>query len=290
MSSLFRDEASKAKVRAWHDRFRAKLRCATTSREVPTRFGKTHLLQAGDASAPPLVLLHGAMASSAHLLGELEVLAERFHVHAVDVIGQSVMSEDARLGVKGDEAGRWLVDVLDALGLARVRLLGVSWGGFVAQRFAAVAPERLEKLALLVPAGMVSGSAWAGFVKMGLPMATYLFGPNPQRLQRLGAALLTTLDDDWLPFIGDAFLAYDVKRMEVPRLSRSGEFAALRAPVLVIGADEDVSFPGAKVVARAKELFPTLEAAELLQGVKHSPPTTPEFRAELGARLLRFFT
>lgn len=290
MSELFKNEAGKAKVRAWHERFRARLSTPTVSREVTTRFGQTHALLAGPEDAPPLVMLHGAMASSAHLLGELERLAQRFRVVAVDVLGQSVMSADARLPVKNDDAGVWLAEVLDGLGLdAPINLLGVSWGGFVAQRFAATAPKRVAKLALLVPAGLVSGSSWDGFVKMGVPMTLFLLAPNEQRLRRLVSQLLTTMDEDWVASVGDAFTSYDLRKMVVPKLSRVGEFTALTAPVLVIGAEHDVSFPGAKLVARAKELFPSLVDAEVLAGSKHSPPTTDEFRAWLAGRLGGFF-
>jgi len=44
-----------------------------------------------------------------------------------------------------------------------------------------------------------------------------------------------------------------------------------------------------QLLARAKELFPTLAHSELLAGAKHSPPTTEEFRAWLAGKLSAFF-
>lgn len=292
MSELFKSPAAAQTVRDWHQRFRARLPPPVTQRDLTTRFGQTQVLVAGPENAPPVVALHGALASSAHLLGELLPLTEQHRVYCVDVIGQSVMSADTRLSVKNDAYGQWLTDVFDGLGLDRAALLGVSWGGFAAQRFAALAPQRLDRLALLVPAGMVGGNSWRGFVEMGWPMTKYLLAPSPARLRQLGEGLLTTLDDDWLPFIGDAFRAYDLRKMVVPTLSRPEEFTALTCPVLVIGAEHDVSFPGEKLVARAKQLFvrPGQLDTEVLAGVRHSPPTTDEFRRWLGARLTRFFS
>lgn len=291
MTELFKSETARTKVREWHDKFRARVVGQPVSREVDTRFGKTHVLVAGPENAPPLIALHGALASSAHLLGELGPLIEKHRVYGIDVIGQSVMSADARLSVKNDDYGLWLTEVIDGLGLSKVRVLGVSWGGFVAQRFAAIAPERIEKLALLVPAGMVQGSTWEGLMKMGLPMTMFLMSPTPGRLQKFAANLLTTLDDDWLPFIGDAFQSYDLRKMSVPRLSKPEDFSKLSVPVLVISAEHDVSFPGRAVLERAKQLFdkPRQLETELLAGVKHSPPTTDTFRAWLGERLNRFY-
>jgi len=80
------------------------------------------------------VCLHGALASSAHVLPELGSLVEHYRVYAVDLLGQSVMSEDVRLELNDDSYGDWLQAVCAGLGLTRINLLGVSWGGFVALR------------------------------------------------------------------------------------------------------------------------------------------------------------
>jgi hypothetical protein len=135
---------------------------------------------------------------------------------------------------------------------------------------------------------MVSGSAWDGFWKMGWPMTLFLMAPSEQRLKKFGAALLTTLDDEWLPYIGDSFQSYRLD-MKVPMLSKTDEFEKLAAPVLVIAAEHDISFPGQAVLDRAKQLFKAPEL-ELLAGSQHSPPTTDEFRGWLSQRLTTFFT
>ncbi len=286
-SVMFKTPAAREKIAQWHEKFRGRVSTPLDSRTVQTRFGDTHVLAGGREDAPPLVMLHGALASSSHLLRELEGLLAHFRVYAVDVIGQSVKSADVRLRVDNEEYGHWLVEVLDALSLQKVRLIGVSWGGFVAQRFVAVAPERVEKLALLVPAGMVGGSAWAGFWKMGWPMSLYLMSPNEKRLRKFGAALLSNLDDEWLPYIGDSFLSYRLD-MKVPKHSKTDEFEKFAAPVLVIAAEHDISFPGQKVLDRAKLLFKAPEL-ELLAGSQHSPPTTDAFRTWMAQRLTTFF-
>src|SRR5579883_1865894 len=123
--TLFKTPEGKAAMVAWHERFRSRVGRPTTSCSLRTRFGATNALFCGPASAPPLVLLHGALASSAHALLEVASLADRFRVIALDVIGQSPMSADARLDVNGSEYGQWLLDCLNALDLPAARLLGV---------------------------------------------------------------------------------------------------------------------------------------------------------------------
>ncbi|WP_437923157.1 alpha/beta hydrolase [Sorangium sp. So ce291] len=285
-SIMFESPEARARIAAWYERFRGRLTFPTESREVATRFGATHLLVAGPEHAPPLVCLHGALASSAHLMGELGSLVQRFRVYAVDVIGQSVKSSDVRVRPDGPAYAEWLTDVLDALGLARAHVLGVSWGGLVALRMAEFAPARIDRLVLIVPGGLVTGSVWQGMVRVGIPMALYRAFPSEKRLARVVAGMFSNQDDAWIPYIGDALRSYRLD-FRLPPLATPETLAAFTRPALVFGADEDVQFPGAKLIARAKVLMPRAET-ELLEGCRHSPPTDDAFRARLGARIARF--
>lgn len=289
MTSLFKNEEAKHIILSWYERFRAKLAAPTESRTVATRFGDTHVLVGGPRAAPPVVILHGALASSAHLLVELEALLQHFRVYAVDVVGQSVKSAETRISVANNDHGLWLTDVLDQLGLARAHVLGVSWGGFIAVRLAICAPERIDRLALLVPAGVIDGPVWASLTKIALPMLMYRLLPGQRRLDRLVRHLITTHGDDWTPYLGDAFRHYHL-RMSVPPIAQPAELAQFTRPTLVIGAELDVGIPGAKLLARAAELFPGLAGTELIEGAYHSPPTTSEFRRWMGDRLTAFLS
>jgi pimeloyl-ACP methyl ester carboxylesterase len=286
MTVLFRDSDARAKVEAAYERFRSRLP-AHESIRVPTRHGETHVLATGPKDAPPLVVVHGALASSAHVMGEIgPALREQFRVFAPDVVGQSVMSADVRLPVDGPAYAEWLGDVLDGLSLSRAHIFGVSWGGFVARSFAQAYPERVDKLVLLVPAGFVGGPVWKGLTKVGIPLAMYRAFPSEARLRRFASAILSTLDDEWLPYMGEAFLAYKLD-MRIPPLAEPEDLAAFDRPTLVIGASDDLSFPGAALLERAKALIPHAET-ELLEDCKHSPPTNDAFRAKLAERIARF--
>jgi|SRR5690554_1136623 len=287
MSSIFKSEEARERLVGWHERFRQNIGAPTEARRVQTPFGDTHLLVGGPEGAPALVLLHGALASSAHALRELAGLLEHFRVYAIDIIGQSALSEDARLKVDDDAYGRWLDEVFEALGLEKALVVGVSWGGFVAIRLAAHAPERIEKLALLVPAGMVKSpisSSW----KMGWPMTTFMLSPSEKRLRGFLKKLLTTMDEEWVGYLGEAFTGFNLS-MKVPALAQPEELRGFEAPVFVLGADEDLSFPGDAVVRRAGELFVNLRAARVIEGSRHCPPTTEAFRTSLANDLRVFF-
>ncbi len=287
MTSTFKSEEGRLRLEARAQRLREGLAHPTESLQLTTSWGRTHVLTAGPPDAPPAVLLHGALANSALLLRELEGLVPRFRVHAVDVVGQSPLSADARPSVTNNDYGRWLEEVLDGLGLASAHVVAVSWGGFVAIRLAAHAPERIRTLALLVPAGVV-GSPLSSHIRMGWPMTRYLLAPTPATLDALMARLLTTPEEEWTGYLADAFLTFNLRTMRVPALARTRELAGFQAPTFVLGADQDLSFPGEALIRRARELFPNLVDTELLRGSRHSPPTTPEFREWLAERLTRF--
>ena len=78
MKSLFQSTEDQESMRTWYARFRGQLPEPLESRRVQTPFGETHLLVGGPVDGEPLVLLHGALASSAHALRELAPLLERF--------------------------------------------------------------------------------------------------------------------------------------------------------------------------------------------------------------------
>ena len=105
-------------------------------------------------------------------------------------------------------------------------------------------------------------------------------------LRKFVGNLFTGWDEEWGRYMGDAVRDFRLD-LRIPPLARQDQFRNFAAPTLVFGADEDVSFPGGKLVARVKELIPHAET-ELVAGCKHGPPTTDEFRGWLAGRVARF--
>ncbi len=276
--NVFKSEASREQLAAWYPRFRAKIPGELEERDIETRFGRTHVLFAGPKDAPPLLLVHGAMASSAHVLSELAPLARSRRIIAPDVLGQSAMSADVRLPLDSDSCGAWLGDVLDGVALSKADLLGVSWGGFIALRAAAAAPTRFSRLVLLVPAGIINTPPLPALWKVALPMLGWrMFGAS---------ALFTTLDEDWMRWIGEAFIHFKFD-FSAPPLAQSKDIAPWKGPIFAVGASDDLSFPGDLLLSRIRELFPHAET-ELLEGSKHAPPFEDSFRERLSERIERF--
>ena len=121
---------------------------------VPTREGETFVVTCGDENAPALVLLHGGMTNSAMWMGDVAAWAEHFRVYAVDVIGEAGFSAPSRPPLASDAYALWLDDVLQALSLTRVSMVGVSLGGWLALDYATRRPERVASVAVVCPAGV----------------------------------------------------------------------------------------------------------------------------------------
>ena len=97
---------------------------------------------------PPLVLLMGiGYDSTLWTLAQLPALSSQFRVVLVDN-RDSGRSSTATHSYEIADLADDLAGLLDALGIARTHLLGLSMGGMIAQEFALRHPDRLDRLVL----------------------------------------------------------------------------------------------------------------------------------------------
>src|SRR6185436_1545561 len=113
--------------------------------DVPSRFGMTHVVASGPQDAPPLVLLHGYMATSTMWAPNVADFTKDYRVYAIDVMGQPSKSVPAEPIRSAADYAVWLSAVLDGLHLDRVCLAGQSYGGWLALNSAIATPGRLHK-------------------------------------------------------------------------------------------------------------------------------------------------
>lgn len=121
---------------------------------VDTSVGKTFMLTTGDASNPPVILLHGSCSNSAFWFPEIMALSQEFKIYAVDIIGEAGNSCDVRPDLESDAFAVWLSEVLDALNLEKATLIGNSLGGWMALKFASTCPDRVDRLILIASGGL----------------------------------------------------------------------------------------------------------------------------------------
>ena len=109
---------------------------------------------AAEPAEPPrpreLLLLHGQPGSTADWTAVTARLPETLHAVAIDRPGYGANQRSAD-GFAANAAA--VLDDLDARGVDRAVLVGHSWGGGVALRTAALAPDRVEAVVLLASVG-----------------------------------------------------------------------------------------------------------------------------------------
>src|SRR5215217_9385203 len=96
---------------------------------------------------PALVLLHGFLCDSRCWRRQLADLSEQFNVIAWDAPGAGSSSDPPDPFTLADWS-RCLAKFLDGLGVARAHLVGLSWGGVLAQEFYRFYPMRVSRLVL----------------------------------------------------------------------------------------------------------------------------------------------
>ena len=104
-------------------------------------------LGAWDASALPVVLVHGLAASSAFWLHAAERLSQGYPVLLYDLCGHGRSSMSSR-GYTPAQMAADLTELLDFLAIGRVVLAGHSFGGSVALHTALRCPDRVDRLVL----------------------------------------------------------------------------------------------------------------------------------------------
>lgn len=120
----------------------------------------TRYLEAGDG--PPIVLIHGGGAGAdcyGNWYGCIPLLAENFHVYAVDMLGfgrnhhpdpdDFAYTQDARVA--------HLAGFVEAIGQDRVSLVGNSMGGMTSIGVTVGRPGLVDKLVLMGSAGLNRG-------------------------------------------------------------------------------------------------------------------------------------
>lgn len=175
-------------------------------------------------------------------------------------------SAETRVDPRGDGYGEWVVDLLDALGIESAPAIGTSYGGGIVLRTAALASGRLDRAALVVPAGFGTGPI-ASAIAVGLPAVLYRVVPHEWLLDRALARLATRPDP-----VTRATVAASLRHVRLEREfpgADAAELADFASPVALFVAEDDPFFPPGTVVPRARERLPSLSRVEVLTGERH---------------------
>jgi pimeloyl-ACP methyl ester carboxylesterase len=292
--SAFRSDDARA---AYCDLYDATLATSTipvAESDVETSFGRTHVVTAGDSSKPPLVAVHALAFSSASWVPLLRTLAAEHSVTMIDAVGDLNKSV-ARKPITGvSHVVAWLDETLHVLGIERAATVGLSMGSWMATQYAMAFPERIERLALIAPVGLVSNQR-LGWTLSGL-FANYL-RPTEARLETFIGSTTTPAgrqrlqEDPWRPIIqqyvtGTIGFHKPIVSLLRPSPCDLQRLASVPFPVLVMVGREESLHDGAKMASRLRRRLPHARI-ELIDGANHLIPIDqPEVTEKLLADFL----
>ena len=261
---IYKTPNGREKSLGLYDKQLLKLGKAFSDIYVQTSFGKTHIVEIGNGNKTPLLVFHGGNSTSAYNLLMCRFLLEDFHIYAVDIIGHPGKSDEVCVSHIGYDYGKWASEVIDKLGYDKIPCFGGSFGGGVLAKLICVAPEKIEKAVLVVPAG-ISNALPVSSIKMMIPLLQY-------RITKKEKDLITTalymaldqsvLDEDTLDIVKDSFDNVKTK-VGMPTNIPEKKLSGYHAPTLVIASEKDCLFPAKKVLSRAKRIFINCRTYEL---------------------------
>ncbi len=268
MPTIFKSPAGEKAVMDLYDSLMTHWPVPYQSLHLPTRHGETFVITSGDEARPPLVLLHGAGSNSAIWAGDQEYLSN-FRTYAVDLLGEPGKSAPNRPDWNSPAYAEWLEDVLDGLKVEKTALLGISQGGWTALKFATYKPERVSKLVLLCPGGVVPDR------KSFLPRAIFYGMQGQSGMRRL---MQQFYGDQAVPD-GVADVMFTIMRNFKSRIGvvpvfSDDELRRLTMPTLLIGGTKDIVRDHAKIAARLQSRLPHVQVVTV-PGAGHVLAGTP---------------
>jgi|tagenome__1003787_1003787.scaffolds.fasta_scaffold20383741_1 pimeloyl-ACP methyl ester carboxylesterase len=265
-SSAFESDEARADYCRLYDEAVALSPLRLEESEVRTAFGTTHVLTAGDLSKPPLVALHGISISSTMWLPMLPTLTAKHHVRMLDVVGDSNKSVATAVLSSPIRVVEWIDDVLDSLAVERSPVVSCSLGAWMATHYAMERPERVERLAMIGPAGIVSPmyTKWllSAMLKVNLRpsragIETFV---ESLAMENTRPRLRT---DPWRPIIQQVIVGMETFRRNwrEPRPVRCNieRLAASGIPVLAVVGRDETLHNGALMAQRFRQQLPHAE-------------------------------
>ncbi|MGE7435067.1 alpha/beta fold hydrolase [Kitasatospora sp. NPDC001175] len=255
--------------------------------EVETTYGTVHVHHYGSRTGEPIVLLHGHAGHASNWYPQIAALGEHHPVYAIDTLDDPGRSVQRAVAAGSEENAAWLGEVFAGLGLERIHLVGLSYGGWLALNQAVHAPERLASIAPLDPGGIEKVPA-----RFYVHMIGGLFGMlAPRRfrpaLGRLLANPALSSPPEMLAPLMLGMRTYKPSTRPAARPFTDEELSSVQLPALVLLGSRSALLRPRRVLERVTTLIPGVQA-EIVRRVGHG--LNLERPDVVNERLLRFIT
>lgn len=267
--SIYKSQKGKEEILALYEEQLKRLETAYKDLWVSTSFGKTHLIETGNAEGEPLLVFHGGNATTAYNLLACDFLMKDFHIYAVDSIGHPGKSAEVRLSPNNYDYGKWAGEVIEALGYDSICCFGGSFGAGILAKTMCVAPGKVKRAVLYVPSGIKNASAING-MSMMFPMIMYWITHQDKWLKKCMLPMAVTEKNITEDIYETAKLSINHSKVKtgMPSNVKEKDMRKCEAPTLVMAAEKDCLFPAKGVLSRAEGIIKNVKTY-LLEGRGH---------------------
>jgi pimeloyl-ACP methyl ester carboxylesterase len=267
----FRSPAARDAFIAKYDAVIADWPVDCEERDIVTDWGTTHVIVSGPACAPPLVLLHGAAATAVMWRPVIEALSASYRCYCIDTIFEGNKSIASRRVLGKAKLVEWLRQVFAGLDVEQARVVGMSYGGWLAANLAVHAPVLVNRLVLLCPA--------ATFAPIVMEFYRGVFSANlrrsPDRAKRFMQWMSSTPNVETHP-AGDLIVTALLSSRSIPTgltpptVLSDDALRRIAAPTTVLIGEREVIYRGGPhaALAKAQRLIPNVRT-HLLPGANH---------------------
>jgi len=268
----YRSEEARHRCFAHFDALAAR-KWPSGSREqmVETSYGRTLVRVTGPAAGRPLVLLHGAGATSLMWAPNVVALSEEFRTFAVDQIGEFGKSLCKKPVHSMADLLAWLDELFAVLDPGHaINLMGISYGGALAAQYALHFPAKVDSLVLLAPGNTVLRLRTAFWARLAFAAVSPRRGV-PSFMHWVFADMAKR-DPVWVESVVEEFFlnmeSMERRRPVIPPVLTDAAWRSLAVPTLFLVGEHDVIYSPDKAIARLKRVAPSV-TAEIVRDAGH---------------------
>ena len=265
----FKDDSKKQSYYESYDNSLKQWNIETESCYINTTFGNTHVISCGPKEAPPLVLIHGMTVSSTMWFANAPFWSQKFRVFAIDIIGDFGKSECLKPISTSADVDTWLNQVLDALYLNEIFLIGHSMGGWMALQFS-LNSNRVKKLVLLAPVMSFAPLNW----KFPFKLFPALWFKNSAGIRNLYNWMFAKHNTPDETLYKQFLLGYKYGKIHlrvVPKVYTKEELESLNVETLLLIGEQEVVYKSTKKAIDHAAAMPQI-TAKLIPNCSHCLP------------------
>jgi 3-oxoadipate enol-lactonase len=208
-------------------------------------------IQGNLSSKQTLVLLNGLSQSTIAWALMTPVLGKKYRIVLLDFIFQGQSSKQSEWR-DFDQHASDLKGLLDELKIEKVCMIGLSYGSLVAQHFAVLFPEKIEKLVLMATFAHKTGyyqaieTAWGRAVEIGgYPLLLDIMLPSVLSEEYFKNPLIPidVMKEARKDLNSDSTALLKLMRATKERSDYLEQLKKIKAPTLIIQGEKDLLFP-----------------------------------------------